>query len=121
MKDGKLKFVLYDEASMIGRDLLKRSEKDAEQLWEQTKHLVDCTSWQLRTSTRCHQEGRDSYIFKDDPQNYGPLAISLWQTYFHIYSLTQIMRQQEYRQFCEILNTLQVGKLTVEDEVILNT
>ena len=33
----------------------------------------------------------DSYIFKDDPYNYGPLATNLWTTYFWIFSLTKIM------------------------------
>ena len=48
----------------------------------------------------------DSYIFKNDPYNYGPLATNLWTAYFWIFSLTEIMWQHGDHQFCEILNRL---------------
>ena len=62
----------------------------------------------------------DSYIFKDDHINYGPLAINLWTTHFYIFSLTEIMQQQGEKQFCEIFNRLQIGELTENDQAILN-
>ena len=63
---------------------------------------------------------RDSYIFKDEPSRYGPLAVNLWKDYFHIYSLLEIMRQHGQKQFCQILNRLRVGELTDNDQQILN-
>ena len=60
----------------------------------------------------------DSYIFKDD--YIGPLAINLWTTHFYISSFIEIMQQQGEKQFCEILNRLQIGELTENDQAILN-
>ena len=34
---------------------------------------------------------RDSYVFKDDFKNYGPLSTNLWKDHFHIYTLIEIM------------------------------
>ena len=48
----------------------------------------------------------DSHIFKDNPYNYGPVATNVWNTYFQILSLTEIMWQHGNHQFCGILNRL---------------
>ena len=63
----------------------------------------------------------DSYIFKDDPYNYGPLATNLWTTYVQIFLLTKLMWQHGDHQFCEILNRLQIGEITNDDQTILKT
>ena len=34
---------------------------------------------------------RDSYVFKDDFKDYGPLFTNLWKDHFYIYTLTEIM------------------------------
>ena len=34
---------------------------------------------------------RDSYVFKDDFKDYGPLSTYLWKNHFHINILTEIM------------------------------
>ena len=38
-KYNKIKAVFFDEISMVGRELFKKSEKDYEKLWEQQNHL----------------------------------------------------------------------------------
>ena len=63
----------------------------------------------------------DSYIFKDSPYSYGPLATNLWTTYFQIFSLTEIMQQCGDHQFCEIFNRLHIGEITNDDQTILKT
>ena len=60
----------------------------------------------------------DSYIFKDNPFNYGPLATNLWTTYFQNFLLTEIMRQCGDHQFHDILNRLQIGKIINDDQTI---
>ena len=47
---------------------------------------------------------RDSYVFKDDDRDYGPLATNLWNKHMHVYILTEIMCQRGEKLFCEILN-----------------
>ena len=47
----------------------------------------------------------DGYIFKDmDNSEYGILAPNLWQQYFKMFELQEIMRQRESKVFTEILN-----------------
>ena len=49
----------------------------------------------------------DSYIFKDlDNTEYAILAPNLWQDYFKMFELKEIMRQRESKVFVEILNRL---------------
>ena len=111
--------VMYEEVSMVGRDLFKKSEKRLQQIMGTTKpfgglHVIAIGDFFQMAPVR------DSYIFKDDPSRYGPLAVNLWKDYFHIYSLLEIMRQHRQKQFCQILNRLRVGELTNNDQQILD-
>ena len=111
--------VMYEEVSMVGRDLFKKSEKRLQQIMGTTKpfgglHVIAIGDFFQMAPVR------DSYIFKDDPSRYGPLAVNLWKDYFHIYSLLEIMRQCGQKQFCQILNRLRVGELTNNDQQILD-
>ena len=104
-KYNKIKAVFFDEISMVGRELFKKSEKRLREIMGTTKpfgglHVLAVGDFFQMAPVM------DSYIFKDDYINYGPLAINLWTTHFYIYSLTEIMRQQGEKQFCKILNRL---------------
>lgn len=58
----------------------------------------------------------DSYIFKDtDDFKYGVLASNLWQQYFKMFELLEIMRQKESKVFAEILNRFREGRHTEND------
>ena len=75
--------VMYEEVSMVGRDLFKKSEKRLQQIMGTTKpfgglHVIAIDFFKMAPV-------RDSYIFKDEPSRYGPLAVNLWKDYFHIY------------------------------------
>ena len=49
------------------------------------------------------------WIFENSESNYSPLATNLWQTYFEMYKLHQIMRQKEDKLFAQLLNCLREG------------
>lgn len=57
----------------------------------------------------------DRYIFTDLNYEYAVLAGNLWQEYFKMFELTQIMWQKDSKVFAEILNRLQEDNHTVED------
>ena len=58
----------------------------------------------------------DRYIFKDlDNSEYAILASNLWQNYFKMFELKEIMRQRESKVFAEILNRLREGNHTDAD------
>ena len=61
---------------------------------------------------------RDSYVFKDDFKDYGPLSTNLWKDHFYIYTLIEIILQKDEKQFCEVLNRLRIGELTDSDNVL---
>ena len=57
--------------------------------------------------------------FENSDTNYTPLATNLWQTYFKMYKLTQIIKQKEDKLFAELLNRLREGKHSEADIDIL--
>ena len=63
---------------------------------------------------------QDSYVFSEHYRQDTPemLAPNIWTSNFHIYSLTEIMRQRDQQHFCEMLNRLRVGKSTPEDMTV---
>jgi ferredoxin len=60
----------------------------------------------------------DGHIFNDiQNSDYSVLVPNLWQRYFRMYELQEIMRQRESRAFAKILNRLREGKHTEADIV----
>ena len=58
----------------------------------------------------------DGYIFKDiGTSDYNILAPKMWQEYFKMFELHEIMRQRESKDFPEMLKRLREGKHTTED------
>ena len=57
----------------------------------------------------------DKWIFENADQGYAPLATNLWQKYFTMYELTQIMRQKDDKKYAELLNHLREGNHTKND------
>ena len=48
----------------------------------------------------------DDWIFQNSKEGYNALATNLWQQYFQMFELTQVMRQREDKDFAEILNRI---------------
>ena len=48
----------------------------------------------------------DRYVFDFLETPYGPLACNLWNKYFRMSELQEIMRQKESKTFAQILNRL---------------
>ena len=58
----------------------------------------------------------DGYVFNDiQDSEYSILSPNLWEKYFTMYELSEIMRQRESKIFAEILNRLREGKHTDND------
>ena len=60
----------------------------------------------------------DGCIFKNSGKCYTALTPNVWCDNFKMYSLTEIMRQKEEKNFCEILNHLHKGQCTEEDDKV---
>lgn len=61
----------------------------------------------------------DHWIFENSKDGYTVLATNLWQQYFQVFELSQVMRQREDKDFAEILNRIREGKRTQADIEIL--
>ena len=117
-----VKVLFLEEVSMIGRGLFKKVNQRLQQIFGTTKvfgglHVIAIGDFYQMAPVH------DTYIFSD---NYNcdsteVLAPNLWQSHFEIYSLTEIMRQRNQQQFCQILNRLRVGKNTPEDTRIFKS
>ena len=61
----------------------------------------------------------DHWIFENSKDGYTTLATNLWQQYFEMFELSQVMRQREDKDFAEILNRIREGKHTEADIAVL--
>ena len=57
----------------------------------------------------------DGWIFADNSKDYSSLSPNLWQTYFTMFELTEIMRQKDDAPFAELLNRIREGRQNEED------
>ena len=55
------------------------------------------------------------WIFNDLTRNVTSLASNLWKEHFHMFELTEIMRQKDDMEFAELLNRLRQNSLTDKD------
>ena len=61
----------------------------------------------------------DNWIFENSKDGYTALATNLWQQYFQMFELSDVMRQREDKHFAEILNRIREGKHTQADIEVL--
>ena len=61
----------------------------------------------------------DNWIFENSKDGYTALATNLWQQYFQMCELSEVMRQREDKDFAEILNRIREGKHTEADIDVL--
>ena len=61
----------------------------------------------------------DHWIFENSKDGYTALATNLWQRYFQMFELSEVMRQREDKDFAEILNRIREGKHTEADVAVL--
>ena len=61
----------------------------------------------------------DNWIFNITNHGYGDLATNIWNEYFTLFELTEIMRQKDDKEFAELLNRLREGNHTQNDIEVL--
>ena len=61
----------------------------------------------------------DNWIFNNTNHGYGHLATNIWNEYFTLFELTEIMRQKDDKEFAELLNRLREGNHTQNDIEVL--
>lgn len=111
VKFRSLKVVFIDEISMVGNKMfnfinLRLQDIFAtEQIFGGVSIIAIGDMFQLKPVF-------DNWIFKQLQDGYRPLATNLWQDYFRMFELTEIMGQKEDGQSDELLNRLREGMHT---------
>ena len=113
---GGVKLIFLDEISMVGSTMFNvqinnrlKDIKGSKENFGGVSIIAIGDLFQL-------QPVMDSYIIKDlDNSEYAILAPNLWQDYFKMFELKEIMRQRESKVFAEILNRLREGNHTKDD------
>ena len=106
--------LIVDEISLVSNMLFKQIDTRLQQIKKNTHpfgniHMILVGDlFQLEPVSY-------TWIFKNLNPAYGPLATNLWNSYFTMYELTEIMRQKEDKSYAELLNRLREGNQTEND------
>jgi len=110
----QLKFVIVDEVSLISNDLFRRMNLRLQDIRRDNRPfgglhiLLVGDLFQLEPVSY-------TWIYKNLQTGHTPLATNLWQEYFTMYELTEIMRQKDDQEFAQLLNRLREGNQTADD------
>ena len=115
---GGLKFIMIDEISMVGNNLLNFVDRRLQDIMGVGKpfgglHIL-CIGdlFQL-------QPVMDPWVFQLPKEGIRSLATNVWKENFKMFELTTIMRQRDYKPFAELLNRLREGHQTEADKAFL--
>ena len=111
----KLSVVIIDEVSIVSNSVLnfinqRLQELTGTQIPFGGKSIIAVGDlYQLKPVA-------GSWIFEDLRYDASALCPNLWQRYFRMFELTEIMRQKDGSAFAELLNRLGLNELTTEDK-----
>jgi endonuclease/exonuclease/phosphatase (EEP) superfamily protein YafD len=114
----RMKVVLIDEISMVGGGMFNFLDLRLQQIMG-TKEPFGGISMITVGDLFQLKPVFDHWIFENSKDGYAALATNLWQQYFQMFELSEIMRQKEDKDFAEILNRIREGKHTEADIEIL--
>ena len=117
---GKLKLLLIDEVSMVGSGMFNFINLRLQQIMG-TQAVFGGVSMIVVGDLFQLKPVFDKWIFDNSLQSYGLLATNIWQEYFVMYELTEIMRQKEDKAFAELLNRLREGNHSEMDLKVLKS
>jgi ATP-dependent exoDNAse (exonuclease V) alpha subunit len=114
----KLQVIFIDEISMVGSGMFNFLSLRLQQIMG-TKEPFGGLSVITVGDVFQLKPVSDHWIFENSNESYNALASNLWQQYFQMFELPQVMRQREDKDFAEILNRIREGKHTENDIRVL--
>ena len=114
----KLQVIFIDEISMVGSGMFNFLDLRLQQIMC-TKEPFGGLSVITVGDLFQLKPVFDHWIFENSSESYNTLASNLWQQYFQMFELPQVMRQREDEDFAEILNRIREGKHTENDIRVL--
>jgi len=123
---GHIKLWLIDEISMVGSRMLSFIDQRLQEV-NNTSSPFGGASVVAFGDFYQLPPVMDGFVFHDmskshsRDENYSALAPNLWKELFTMFELTRIMRQQDSKQFAELLNRLREGHHSDSDLEILRS
>ena len=114
----RLQVIFIDEISMVGSGMFNFLDLRLQQIMA-TKEPFGGLSVITVGDLFQLKPVFDHWIFENSNEGYSTLATNLWQQYFEMFELSQVMRQREDKDFAEILNRIREGKHTNDDIKVL--
>ncbi|CAB4028779.1 ATP-dependent DNA helicase PIF1 [Paramuricea clavata] len=114
----RMKVVFIDEISMVGSGMFNFLDLRLQQIMG-TKEPFGGLSIITVGDLFQLKPVFDHWIFENSNDGYTALATNLWQRYFQMFELSEVMRQREDKDFAEILNRIREGKHTEADIEVL--
>ena len=114
----RMQVVFIDEISMVGSGMFNFPNLRLQQIMG-TKEPFGCLSIITVGDLFQLKPVFDQWIFENSRDGYTALATNLWQQYFQMSELSEVMRQREDKDFVEILNRIREGKHTEADIAVL--
>ncbi|CAB4042533.1 ATP-dependent DNA helicase PIF1, partial [Paramuricea clavata] len=114
----KLQVIFIDEISMVGSGMFTFLDLRLQQIMG-TKEPFGGLSVITVGDLFQLKPVFDHWIFENSSESYNTLASNLWQQYFQMFELPQVMRQREDKDFAEIINRIREGKHTENDIRVL--
>ena len=112
--------MIVDEVSMVGNDMLSFLYLRLQEIKGNRYPFGGVHVFLVGDLFQLRPVG-DGWIFANNSRGYTSLAPNLWQTYFTMFELTEIMRQKDDAPFAELLNRIRDGRQTEKDISMLNS
>ena len=106
-----MKLVFIDEKSMVGCHIFNKIDQYLQEIFGCKKIFGGCHVVAIGDFYQM-KPVKDTYIFKNPDSSYSALATNTWTDHFKIFTLVEIMRQCNEKEFCEVLNRLRKAKCT---------
>ncbi|MDY6841695.1 MAG: AAA family ATPase [Pseudomonadota bacterium] len=117
-----LSVLIIDEISMVGADMFNFVHQRLQQIMGTgNKRIFGGVSVLAVGDLFQLQPVMDRWVFQSSNTVYGGLALRLWQEFFTLFELTEIMRQKEDAQFAQLLNRVREGRHTEEDVRVIKS
>ena len=113
-----IKYIFIDEMSMSGCLLFNNVNNFLRDVFSTNKPFGGLSVFTSRAFYQLPPV-KDYPIFMNPRKGYLALLPNIWQEYFQMFNLTEIMRQ-EGKDFAEVLNQIYVGQQTSADILYIN-
>ena len=102
---GNVKVVFIDKMSVVGCHIFNKIDQCIQEIFGSEKVVGGCHVFPFGDFYQM-KPVKDTYIFTNPDSSYSALATNTWTDHFKTFTLVEMMRQCDEKEFCEVLNRL---------------